>query len=274
MTFKNKLAHIQQQKQSLLCVGLDPDPAKLPHALSDIPSLPDRLRAFNKAIITATAPYASAFKINFAFYEALGTEGWKVLEETVALLPDDVVSIADAKRGDIGNSARFYAQSIFEHLGFDCCTVSPYMGKDSYAPFLNYPGKLTFILGRTSNPGAADLQEKRVGDSYLFEILSRQLADLPTAERDCAGLVVGATSEEALSKIRSIVPGMPFLIPGVGAQGGDPEAVVRASFDELGSVLINSSRGIIFAGNDADYADKAAEAADQLRSTLWQASGI
>lgn len=271
MSFKQKLSEIQQAKKSVLCVGLDPDPARLPASLEPSKPLPDRVLAFNKKIIEATASFASAFKLNFAFYEAMGLEGWRVLQETVALLPADVVSIADAKRGDIGNSASFYAKSVYETLGFDSCTVAPYMGRDSIEPFLRYPDKLTFILARTSNPGAADLQEQILKGAPLYELLTSQIAALPEEQRARAGLVVGATSPEALSRIRNIVPGMPFLIPGVGAQGGDEKAVMHAAFDGHGSVLVNSSRGIIYAGEDAHFAEAAANAASTLQSKLFNA---
>ena len=268
MLFQEKLAAIQQQKNSVLCVGLDPDPARLPVSLLPDESLPARVLAFNRAIIAATAPYACAFKINFAFYEAMGSAGWTVLEETAALLPEDVVSIADAKRGDIGNSTKFYARSVYETLGFDSCTVAPYMGQDSYVPFLEYEDKMTFILARTSNPGAADLQEQNVDGAPLYKLLTSQIAALPPTLRQAAGLVVGATSPTALAAIRSQVPGMPFLIPGVGAQGGDAQAVMEASYDAPGAVLINSSRGIIYAGNDANFAESAGRAAQTLQTML------
>ncbi len=268
MLFQEKLAAIQQQKNSVLCVGLDPDPARLPATLLPDQPLPARVLAFNRAIIAATAPYACAYKINFAFYEAMGSAGWSVLEETASLLPDDVVSIADAKRGDIGNSTRFYARSVYETLGFDSCTVAPYMGSDSYVPFLEYENKMTFILARTSNPGAADLQERFVDGAPLYNLLTTQIAALPKALRQAAGLVVGATSPTALAAIRAMVPGMPFLIPGVGAQGGDAKAVMEASYDAPGAVLINSSRGIIYAGSDDNFAEAAGQAAKTLQTTL------
>lgn len=274
MTFKEKLAAVQQDKNTVVCVGLDPDPSRLPASLLPDAPLPERVYAFNKAIIEATAPYACSFKLNFAFYEAMGSAGWEVLEKSVALLPEDVISIADAKRGDIGNSSRFYAITAYETLGFDSCTVAPYMGRDSMEPFLSYPGKMAFILARTSNPGAADLQEKLVDGKPLFELLTQTIADLPEELRNRAGLVVGATSPEALSHIRSIVPGMPFLIPGVGAQGGDANAVMKSAWDVPASVLINSSRGIIYASSGDDFAEAAGAAAKSLRDLLNEARGV
>ncbi len=274
MTFKQKIARIQQDKKTFVCVGLDPDPGKLPASLLPDAPLPERVLAFNRSIIEATAEFACSFKLNFAFFEALGAAGWQVLEETVAFLPDDVLSIADAKRGDIGNSASFYAKSVFETLQFDSITVAPYMGADSLAPFLSYPGKMSFILARTSNPGAADLQEQFIGDIPVYEFLVQRIAALPEGQRNAAGLVVGATSPEALARIRAIVPGMPFLIPGVGAQGGDVQQVMQAAYDEPGSVLINSSRGIIYASAGPDFADAARHAAHTLRDQLNTAAGL
>ena len=268
MIFKRKLAKIQQEKRSVLCVGLDPDPAKLPPTLLPGAPLPDRVLAFNTAIIQSTAPFACAFKLNFAFYEALGVDGWRVIQKTIALLPEDVVSLADAKRGDIGNTANFYAKSLFETMAFDSCTVSPYMGVDTVLPFLSYKDKMAFILARTSNPGAADLQEQKVGDAMLFELLTKKIAGLPASQRHCAGLVVGATSPDALSRVRSIAPGIPFLIPGVGAQGGDARSVMQASYDDAGSVLINSSRGIIYADRGDNFAEAAGLAAKTLSIEL------
>lgn len=274
MTFKQKLAQIQQDKKTFVCVGLDPDPARLPASLLPDAPLPERVLAFNRSIIEATAEYACTFKLNFAFFEALGVAGWQVLEETVALLPGGVLSIADAKRGDIGNSASFYAKSVFETLQFDSITVAPYMGADSIAPFLKYPGRMSFILARTSNPGAADLQEQFIGEIPVYEFLVHRIAALPEARREAAGLVVGATSPEALARIRAIVPGMPFLIPGVGAQGGDVPSVMQAAYDEPGSVLINSSRSILYASADADFAAAAGQAASNLRDQLNKAAGV
>ena len=271
MSFKSRLASLQLSKNSVLCVGLDPDPDRLPASLMPEAPLSERVLAFNQAIIEATAPYAVAFKTNFAFFEALGPAGWEVLHKTVSLIPEDVLSVADAKRGDIGNSSKFYAKSAYETLGFDSCTVAPYMGTDSMKPFLSYPDKLAFILARTSNPGARDLQEQLVGEKQLYELLTTQIAALPASQKDCAGLVVGATSPEALNNIRSIVPGMPFLIPGVGAQGGDAKAVMRAAYDEPGSVLINSCRGIIYASDGDDFAEAAGLAAQKLQIFLQEA---
>lgn len=268
MNFKNKLATIQKSKKSFVCVGLDPDPLRLPINLLPGAPLTERILSFNTQIIEATAPYACAYKINFAFYEALGIDGWRLLQSTLDLLPEDTLAIADNKRGDIGNSARFYAKSVFEGFGFDTCTVAPYMGRDSYLPFLEFEGKGAFILARTSNSGASDIQEKEINGAPVYEMLVRQIASIPSPEVTRAGLVVGATSPEALARIRALAPDLPFLIPGVGAQGGDATAVMKAAFNGPGSVVINSSRGILYAGDGPGFAEAAAQSAKTMRNTL------
>lgn len=269
--FSTRLARIQADHSSVLCVGLDPDPARLPTSLTKGAALPDATLAFNRAIIEATAPYACAFKLNFAFFEVLGREGWRVLEETIHAIPDDLIVIADAKRGDIGNSARFYATSVFEHLNCDAITVAPYMGTDAVRPFLAYPDKAAFILGRTSNPGSADFQERMLGDKPLYLHVAERVAAWDREMPGMAGLVVGATSPEALATIRATCPTLPFLIPGVGAQGGDPRAVMQAACTPNGAVIINSSRQILYASPGPDFASAAEQAAASLRQQLFQA---
>lgn len=265
--FKDRLAEIQASKNSVLCVGLDPDPKRLPQHLTSQGSLADAVVAFNSAIIEATAPHACAFKLNFAFFEALGRDGWVALEKTVKQIPADAILLADAKRGDIGNTARFYAESIFEHLGFDACTVVAYMGRDAVDPFLQYEGKATFVLARTSNPGAADFQEQRCGAEFLYERVARHVAQWDAEAPGSAGLVVGATGPEALRSLRSLCPTLPFLIPGIGAQGGNPQDIQPSATAE-GLVLVNSSRQILYASGEKDFADAAAREANQLRNTL------
>lgn len=271
MTFKEKLSAIQIEKHSIVCVGLDPDIERIPAGffrnLEDI----DRLLAFNASIIEATAPYASAYKLNAAFYECYGSSGWALLEKTLRLLPDDVVSIVDSKRGDIGNSARMYARSVFETLDVDACTVAPYMGLDSIEPFLAYANKAAFILARTSNTGAEDLQERRIDDVPVYEHLVRLLAEKANRYAGQMGLVVGATAGEALGVIREVAPGVPLLIPGVGAQGGDPAAVMRDAYAGPGTVLVNSSRSILYAGSGSDFDHAAAEEAQHLQEQLQAA---
>lgn len=265
--FNQKLRQIQTAKQSVLCVGLDPDPHRLPRRLLDQYALADAAVAFNAALIEATAAAACAFKLNFAFYEALGRDGWDTLERTLQHLPADVVALADAKRGDIGNTARFYAETIFDQLGFDACTVAPYMGRDAVAPFLAYPGKAAFVLGRTSNPSAADFQERDCEGERLYERVARHVARWNDEAPGTAGLVVGATGPEALGAIRALCPTLPFLIPGVGAQGGDP-SVIAAAATEAGRVVVNSSRQIIYASSGKDFAEAAAREAETLRVRL------
>jgi orotidine-5'-phosphate decarboxylase len=265
----DRLRRLQSEKDSLVCVGLDPDPSRLPGPLRDGRLLTDAVREFCATIVEATAPYAVAYKPNFAFFEALGPAGLTVLDQVTAAIPDDCLLIGDAKRGDIGHSARFYAQAIYEDLGFDACTVSPYLGRDSLAPFLDYEDRCTFVLARTSNDGAADLQEACTCEGTpLYRHVARRVADWAAEADGTAGLVVGATAPEALAELRTDAPTLPFLVPGVGAQGGSPAAVVEAAHTEDGPILVNSSRSILYAGEGTDYADAAADAARDLRGAL------
>lgn len=268
-SFTERLAKIQTQKETALCVGLDPDPTRFPSPLRDGRLRTDAAREFCAAIVEATAPYACAFKPNLAFFEALGPSGGVILSEVIASIPDDCLVIADAKRGDIGNSARFYAQALYEDFEADACTVSPYLGQDSIAPFLEYENTCTFVLARTSNEGAADLQESCTCDGLpLYRHVARQVADWSKQGDGTAGLVAGATAPEALSELRADCPSLPFLVPGVGAQGGTPSAVMDAAETDDGLVLVNSSRSILYASEDADYTDAAANAARNLRDAL------
>ena len=270
-----RLRRIQSKKDSAVCVGLDPDPDRMPHPLQKRSTL-DATLVFCRQIVEATAEVAAAFKLNFAFFEALGPTGFQILGEVARLIPKDCLTIADAKRGDIGNSARFYARSIFDDLGFDACTVAPYMGRDAVEPFLARADKAAFVLARTSNPGAADLQEAcTCGDDTvegsgdpLYLHTARKVAEWSADAPGTGGLVVGATAPAALEELRDACPTLPFLIPGVGAQGGDPEAVMRAAATERGPVLVNSSRSILYASDGADYAEAAGEAASELRDAL------
>ncbi|HET6568936.1 MAG TPA: orotidine-5'-phosphate decarboxylase [Rhodothermales bacterium] len=271
VSFTERLRRIQSKKSSSLCIGLDPDPDLLPKHLSARQALPEAILAFNSAIIEATRHTACAFKVNFAFYEVLGTEGWRVLYETVQMLPEDVLIIADAKRGDIGNSARFYARATFEELGCDAITVTPYMGRDSIEPFLQYEGKAAFILARTSNPGASDFQEQQIHDKPLYRLVAESVARWDHHAKGTAGLVVGATSSDALDALRQICPTLPFLIPGVGAQGGDADTVMRSAATPDGPVLVNSSRAILYASAGEDFAQAAAREAERLRDTMERA---
>jgi orotidine-5'-phosphate decarboxylase len=259
-----QLAQLVQQRQSLLCVGLDTDPDRLPpHYIYDRPS--DAVLAFNKSIIDNTLPFAIAYKPNFAFYEILGSAGWDVLAQTVQHINGRALTVADAKRGDIGNTAERYAYSIFEHLKFDAVTVNPYMGLDTLRPFLEYENKWVFVLALTSNPGASDFEWLKAGDKFLFEHVLEQVSRLAEASRAHIGYVVGATNVEAFQQVRAIVPNAWLLVPGVGAQGGDLQAVLNyGAVPQTGNLLINSSRSILYAASGQDFSSAAADEAQRL----------
>jgi len=263
VNFSEKLAKIAQKNKSLLCVGLDPDPERMPDEVSVL--------EFNKAIIDATLDLVCAYKLNFAFYEVLEAEGLEALKQTVAHIPDDIPVIGDAKRGDIGNTAKAYAKAIFNNLGFDATTVNPYLGFDSIEPFIQYHDRGVFILCRTSNAGAVDFQALRTeaegGHRPLFEIVALKASQWNAHGN--VGLVVGATYPEELKLIRSHHPDMLLLIPGIGAQGGDLASTVRYGADARGErTLINSSRQIIYASRGKDFAQAARRAAAELRDQI------
>lgn len=253
-----------KQKSSYLCVGLDTDLDKIPpHLLKE----PDPVFAFNKAIIDATSPYCVAYKPNIAFYEALGPAGWVSLQKTLDYIPKDIFTIADAKRGDIGNTSKLYAKTFFEHFNFDALTVAPYMGEDSVKPFLENEGKWVILLALTSNAGADDFQQEKLMDGgALYEMVLKKSANWGNA--DNMMYVVGATRPEALANIRKIVPEHFFLVPGVGAQGGDLEAVSQAGFNQQCGLLVNSSRGIIYASNGKDFGEAAGEKAEEIQTEM------
>jgi orotidine-5'-phosphate decarboxylase len=227
--------------------------------------------AFNRAIIEATSPYVCAYKINFAFYEALGLVGFRVIRNTVRHIPTGALIIADVKRGDIGHSAMYYAKAVFEKLRCDACTVSPYMGRDSVMPFLDYAGRAAFVLARTSNSGAEDVQERVCGGEPMYLRVARLVNTWNEEADGTAGLVVGATAPEALVELRAACPKLPFLIPGIGAQGGNPFTVMQLAASPQGGVIINSSRSIIYASGGEDFAEAAAEAAADAADTLNKA---
>ncbi|MCC5916498.1 MAG: orotidine-5'-phosphate decarboxylase [Cryomorphaceae bacterium] len=261
---RTNLIKIIQKKRSVLCVGLDTDLTKIPkHLLAD----DDPMFAFNKSIIDATEPYAVAYKPNIAFYEAEGESGWKSLKKTVNYIRDnypDVFLIADAKRGDIGNTAERYAHTFFNLYDFDAVTLSPYMGHDSISPFVKNAGKWAIVLGLTSNKGAQDIQmlESDQGDK-VYQKVMKSVASWGSPESIM--FVVGATNEAQLAGIRDSFPEHFFLIPGVGAQGGDLNTVLKNTFiRNEGGVLINSSRGIIYASSGRDFAGAAAENAKEM----------
>ena len=264
MTFKAKLFQIAQKNQSLVCLGLDPDPQLMPRI---------GVFEFNKAIIDATSDLVCAYKPNLAFYEALGIDGLVALQKTVEHIAGKVPVIGDAKRGDVGNTAKAYAKSLFEVFGFDAATVNPYMGYDSVEPFLGYKDKAVFILCRTSNPGARDLQDLLVtapggGEARpLFEMVAEMARRWNS--RGNVGLVVGATYPEELRRVRRLCPEMTFLVPGVGAQGGDVAAVIGNGLDRAGrGLIINVSRQVLYASREKDFAVAAAGAARQLRDEI------
>ena len=245
-------------------MGLDPDLRKLPQHLL---KLEDPVFEFNRAIIEATSDYCVAYKPNLAFYEALGPEGWKSLEKTLELIPSDVFTIADAKRGDIGNTSGLYACTFFERFNFDALTVAPYMGEDSIRPFLEFSDKWVIILALTSNKGAFDFQTLQTADGTpIYQHVIQK--SLTWAGNDQIMYVVGATKPEGLSAIRQIIPDHFLLVPGVGAQGGDLSQISVAGFNDDCGLLVNSSRGIIYASPGEDFADKAGEEARKLQSQM------
>ena len=267
MNFVDKLRRRWRDADSLLCVGLDPDPARFPEALVDDP---DALFDFCRDIVDATAEFACAFKPQIAYFAA-HNGGEAALQRLVAHIDGahpDVPVILDAKRGDIGSTAEQYAVEAFDRYGADAVTLNPYMGRDSAEPFLRRDDRGCIFLCHTSNPGARDFQELEVHGRPLYQHIARTIAQEWNASGNCA-LVVGATFPEELKVIRGIVGDMPLLIPGVGAQGGDVEAVVRhgASADGTG-LMVNSSRGILYASSGAGYADAAAAAARRLRDAI------
>lgn len=253
---RSQLVESIHRKKSVLCVGLDTDPAKLPAHLH---REEDPVFAFNRAIIDATRDLAVAYKLNTAFYEAQGLRGWESLEKTRAYLGTDVFTIADAKRGDIGNTAEQYARTFFQTYPFDSVTVAPYMGEDSVRPFLQFDGKWAIVLGLTSNAGSADFQRVDCGGEALYERVLRKTAGWGTPGN--LMFVVGATQPEGLRHIRALLPDHFLLVPGVGAQGGDVPSVCEAAATADGGLLINVSRGIASAGTGEDFADQARKAA-------------
>ena len=245
-----------RQKKSVLCVGLDTDPAKIPqHLLRE----EDPVFAFNKAIIDATHPFTVAYKINTAFYEAQGIKGWISLQKTLGYIPDGVFTIADAKRGDIGNTADQYAATFYDVYPFDSVTVAPYMGEDSVRPFLKRDDRWAIVLGLTSNKGSQDFQMLPQGDGFLYEQVLRKVASWGSP--DNLMFVIGATQGAQLEHVRSIIPDHFLLILGVGAQGGDLDTVCRSAMNSDAGILVNVSRGVIFASGNGSFVENAAEAA-------------
>ena len=263
---ETKIVSQIKSKKSFLCVGLDVDLEKIPKFIL---KEEDPIFSFNKSIIDSTHKHCIAYKLNIAFYEAFGIKGWKSLEKTINYLNKnhpEIFTIADAKRGDIGNTSKMYAKSFFEELNFDSITVNPYMGKDSVEPFLEYENKNTIILGLTSNEGSSDLQLRKTSNDYVF-------IDLIKASKNWVNsknlmYVVGATKTEYLEEIRKIIPDNFLLIPGIGAQGGNLKEVCEKTINKNVGIIINSSRSIIYASNDESFSEAAEKEAIVLKNQM------
>ena len=269
MTTTQLTAQIQQ-KRSFLCIGLDVDISKIPSHLLETE---DPIFEFNKAIIDATHDLCVSYKPNTAFYEAYGLKGWQSLEKTIQYINQnypEIFTIADAKRGDIGNTSSMYAKAFLEDLNFDSVTVAPYMGKDSVEPFLAFENKHTILLALTSNEGAFDFQTKKVENSSVQQELYKLVLETSKSWKNSQNLmyVVGATKAEYFTEIRKIVPDSFLLVPGVGAQGGSLQEVCQYGLNGQVGLLINSSRGIIYASNGSDFAEKAREEALKLQKEM------
>lgn len=257
---------IQQikEKRSFLCVGLDTDLEKIPPHLLETE---DPIFEFNKAIIDATKDYCVAYKPNIAFYECLGVKGWQSLEKTLNYIPKNIFTIADAKRGDIGNTSTYYAKTFFEYLNCDSVTIAPYMGEDSITPFLEFKDKWAIVLALTSNKGALDFQAiKNQEGKELFKSVLEKTATWGTPEN--LMYVVGATRAEQIGEVRNVVPEHFFLVPGVGAQGGSLEDVCKYGWNADCGLLVNSSRGIIYASNGENFAEQAKNEAKKIQQEM------
>jgi orotidine-5'-phosphate decarboxylase len=256
-----------KKKNSYLCVGLDTDLEKIPEHLR---SERDPIFEFNKQIIDATSDYCVAYKPNIAFYEALGPKGWESLQKTLDYIPNTCFTIADAKRGDIGNTSTLYAKAFFNQMNFDSITVAPYMGEDSVKPFLKFTGKWVILLAHTSNPGSADFQliESKITGRKLYEevILKSQQWGTP----DQLMYVVGATRADKIAEIRMLAPEHFFLVPGIGAQGGDLAEVSRNGMNKQCGLLVNSARAIIYASPGKDFAEVARKEARKVKDEMEQ----
>lgn len=285
MNYIQKLAARTRAVGAPVCIGLDP--AFERHQVEDV-------AAFNRAIIEATAPYAACYKPNIAFYEQWGVAGLRVLEETLAAIPDEIPVIGDVKRGDMGNTAQAYARAMFDYWDFDAITLNGYLGLESIEPYLAYEGRGLYLLCRTSNPGARDLQYATVqSDAPAFEAAARRNSGLTSAAggieiggrplfehmalvqtgwSDRIGLVVGATAPAELRRVRELVPEAPILVPGVGAQGGSAADAIAAAWTGPGSLVVSASRSVLYASEGADFAEAAARAARELRDEMAAAA--
>lgn len=252
-----------KKKQSYLCVGLDTDLNKIPKHLL---KLQDPIFEFNRQIIDATKEFCVAYKPNVAFYEALGSAGWESLKKTEQYFPDDIFSIADAKRGDIGNTSELYARAFFSQMNFDSITVAPYMGKDSVAPFLTFAGKWVILLAHTSNEGSKDFQLFDSGERKLYEEVIMKSQYWGTL--DSLMYVVGATRADKFQDIRKLAPDHFLLVPGIGAQGGDLAEVSKYGMNNACGLLVNSSRSIIYASSGHDFAEAARNEAKKIKKDM------
>lgn len=266
---RNVLINEINKKRSFLCIGLDTSMDKIPVHLRQ---LPNAIFEFNKQIIDATKDLCVSYKVNTAFYEAIGKKGWEAMEQTVDYIPSTHLKIADAKRGDIGNTSSQYARAFFETLKFDAITVAPYMGEDSVRPFLEYENKWTIVLGLTSNKGAEDFElqkmidEKSKSTSFLYESVITKISKWGTINN--LMFVAGATQAGELSAIRKIIPDHFLLVPGVGFQGGSLAEVVKYGMNKDGGILVNVSRAIIYAGEEEDFAKEAREISLQYQEEM------
>jgi orotidine-5'-phosphate decarboxylase len=253
---RRELINQIREKGTYLCVGLDTDPSLIPKSLQ---SHADPVFEFNRRIIDATRDHCVSYKINTAFYEAQGAKGWETLQKTADYIPDTHFKIADAKRGDIGNTSAQYAKAFFNTLHFDAVTVAPYMGEDSVKPFLEYPDKWTILLGLTSNAGAKDFELQPGENGLLYEEVLRKASRWGTTEN--LMFVIGATRADWFTRIRELTPDYFYLVPGIGAQGGSLKEISEKALNRDGGLLVNVSRAIIYASSGPDYAERAADAA-------------
>jgi orotidine-5'-phosphate decarboxylase len=260
---RSELIQQIRQKKSYLCIGLDSDLQKIPTHLLDTE---DPIFEFNKQLIDATKDLCVSYKLNTAFYEANGVRGWQTLGKTLNYIPKSVFTIADAKRGDIGNTSTQYARAFFEAMSFDSITVAPYMGKDSVKPFLDFENKWTIVLGLTSNEGAYDFQYLQSEEQALFKHVIQKVASW--GNTDNLMFVIGATKTAQLAEVRKLIPDHFLLVPGVGAQGGSLEDVSKIGMNKDVGLLVNASRQIIYAGQGTDFAEKAREEALKLQQEM------
>lgn len=261
MNAYDKLKQLEQENNSILCVGLDVDIDKMP---TPIEKSIEGILKFNQEIIDSTKDLVSSYKVNFAFYEQYGIRGFELLKKTINSIPKNIHIIADAKRGDIGNTSRAYAKAVFDEFECDSITVSPYMGEDSVKPFLEYKNKMVFLLCLTSNSGASDFEKQVIEGKPLYEIVMEK--SLGWNENSNLAYVVGATQPDELKRLRQITTNSYFLIPGIGAQGGDVQEVMKSN--DGGNAIINSSRSIIYASRNNDFAEKVRQAALMLKDKL------